>query len=472
VNWLRRILDSPWLYFGLAAVLLIVAVASQFEIHLPTRPQGSVADLRQLQDRDDLNVVFILIDTLRADRLGCYGYERDTSPTLDLIASTGVRFAHVQSQSSWTKSSMASLWTSSYPARAGILRYPDTVAQEALLPAEVLSAHGFKTAGIYRNGWVDPNFGFGQGFDIYLKPRPSLTPARFQRRNPSTSPLQGTDLDATESAIEFLRGHARDRFFLYVHYMDVHQYLYDDEAALFGTSLSDAYDNAIRWVDRNVSAVVGQLEEQGLLGKTLVVIAADHGESFYEHGEEGHARTLYREVTETPLILMPPFRIEGGLVVEHRVENVDIWPTVFDLLGIEAPAGADGESLVPLVEAAAAGDPGSDAEGSDITFAELDRSWGQNVPAIPSRPIVAMVDGNYRMIRHAYGKQRVELYDRSVDPLEQENIAGRDPELTRRLDDKIDAFLEQGPRWESKPVELDEMRFNQLRALGYFRDNK
>ncbi len=461
---MRKLLDSPWLYFGLAAVLLGVAVASQFEINLPTRPKGTVEDFRALRDRDDLNVILILIDTLRADRLGAYGYERDTSPVMDLLASTGVRFAHVQAQSSWTKSSMASLWTSTYPRVIGVLQYPDTVSQDATMPAEVFRDAGFVTGGIYRNGWVDANFGFDQGFEMYLKPRPSATPARFKRRNPSTHALQGTDLDVTESALEFLRGNQRGRFFLYLHYMDVHQYLYDDEAALFGTALPDSYDNAIRWVDRNVSAVLGFLEEFDLLKRTVVVIASDHGESFYEHGEEGHARNLYREVTETPLLLIPPFRLEPGIVVAAPVQNVDIWPTVFDLLGLPSPPAADGQSLLPLIERAGGLGPAGDGAAPRVTFSELDRSWGRGEG---TRIVVAMVDGNYRMVRHAYGDEILELYDRSQDPTEQRNLAEEDPELASRLLEKIDAYLARESRWEAHPVELDEMRINQLRALGY-----
>ena len=112
---LRRLLDSPWPYFIGAGLLLIAAIASQFEIRVPSRPEGRPADIATLRERDDLNVVFIVIDTLRADRLGAYGYERPTSQTMDTLASRGILFKNALSQSSWTKSSMASLWTSTLP---------------------------------------------------------------------------------------------------------------------------------------------------------------------------------------------------------------------------------------------------------------------------------------------------------------------------------------------------------------------
>jgi hypothetical protein len=235
---LRRIIDSPWLYFSLAGLLAVVAVLSQLEIHLPSRPFGEPEEIAELRERDEVNVLFVLIDTLRADRVGGYGYARPTTPTLDTLARYGVRFDRVEAQSSWTKASMASLWTGLYPMRTGVTRFRHALPAEAVHPAELFREAGFRTGGIWRNGWVANNFGFDQGFDLYVRPLPSRTAERFERRSPSTHPLQGNDFDATEAALEFMRAHAEERFLLYVHYMDVHQYMYDQEAAKlgFGTS--------------------------------------------------------------------------------------------------------------------------------------------------------------------------------------------------------------------------------------------
>ena len=461
---LRKILDSPWLYFCLAALILIVAVVSQFRVHLPSRPIGSVADLDRLRERDDVNVVFFLIDTLRADRLSCYGHERETTPVIDFLAKTGVRFAHVQSQSSWTKVSMASLWTGFYPRRTGIQRFQDALAPEATLPAEIFKAAGFRTAGIFRNGWLANNFGFAQGYDLYVQPRPSATPAKFERKSPSAPALEGTDWDATESAVEFISSHEHERFFLYVHYMDIHQYLYDVDSAKFGNGIKEAYDNALHWTDRNVSAVLGEIEGSGLFDRTVVVIASDHGEAFYEHGLEGHARNLYREVTEIPLIVVLPFRLEPGIVVETPVQNVDVWPTVLELLGLPALPNADGRSLVPLLHAAANGSDVPEDLAQRPSFAELDQSWGQTKH--PPKPIVAIVNGRHRMIQHLNNGE-VELYDHQVDPLEQTNLAESQSEAVEDLKGKVAVYLEKQASWEVPKIELDEMRKAQLQALGY-----
>jgi arylsulfatase A-like enzyme len=463
---LRRLLDSPRTYFVAAGLLLVAGVASQFEVNLPSRPKGGLAELEELRTRDDVNVVFILVDTLRADRLSAYGHERVTSPILDSVARTGVRFAHVQSQSSWTKASMASLWSGLYPRRIGVTRFDHSLSETATLPAEILRDAGFRTAGIYRNGWVDANFGFGQGFEIYLSPRPSATPLRMERgAGPSAAQLQGSDVDATHAAREFLRSHGHERFFLYLHYMDVHQYLYAEESGLFGTDIRDVYDNAIHWTDRNVSAVLAELDSRDLLDRTLVVIAADHGEQFYEHGGEGHAQNLYREVTETPWILVLPFRLDPGVVIEQPAQNVDVWPTVLDLLGFEFPGETDGRSMVPLIRAALGGPPPPEELLERRSFAELDRFWGK--ADMERIEFVSVVDGPYHLVEHFAKEPRVELYDRLTDPTEQRDVSRAHPDLVESLRESASAYRAHERIWDSPLVELDEMRIGQLRALGY-----
>ena len=141
--------------------MILAAVASQLELSRDARPLGTPADLEQLRERSDLNLLFVLIDTLRADRLSSYGYARETSPAIDELARTGIRFAQQQSQSSWTKCSMASLWTGLYPVRTGVTRAPEAVSPDARMPAEILRDAGYRTYAIWRNGWIGPVAGGG-----------------------------------------------------------------------------------------------------------------------------------------------------------------------------------------------------------------------------------------------------------------------------------------------------------------------
>jgi len=466
---LRRLLDSPATYFVGAGILFVLAVASQIEIQLPAREVEPPSEISKLRDRDDLNVVFVLIDTLRADRLGIYGYERPTSPVIDSLARSGVVFDHVYSQSSWTKSSMASLWTATNPANNGILRYKHALPPEATMPAEIFSQAGIRTAGIWRNGWVAPNFGFDQGFDMYVRPKPGQERAQIQRNTPGRNPLQGTDEDLVTSATEFLDTFGQERFFLYLHFMDVHQYLFDEEAAKFGTSYSDAYDQAINWVDRLVGVIVKRLGDLGILDRTVIVIASDHGEAFREHGSEGHARNLYREVVSVPLILSLPFALDPGVRVEETVSNIDTLPTLLDLLGLPALPNADGRSLVPLIEKAAGVEPSGPTEGLERTiYSQLDRRWGR--PSAESDPLVAVTDGSLRFFMPIRYPDHGALFDRDTDPDETQNLLESRPEDSAVLRALADAYLEGAKNpWgvEAKEVELDAMRLEQLRALGY-----
>ncbi len=464
----KRLLDRGWPWLLAAAVIVAAFLSTFVELHLPgdpdPRPVGSADDVARLRERKDLNVLFVLIDTLRADRLGSYGYSRDTSPRLDRLAASGVRFARHLAQSSWTKCSMASLWTGMYPARNGITRYDDVIPGEAKLAPEILKEAGFRTVGIYRNGWVAPTFGFEQGFDVYTRPTPRPLPPSIRVENPTVS-TRGTDEDAIAAALEFLRVYGDERWLLYLHLMDVHEYTYDQESALFGATYSDIYDNSIRWVDHVIGVLLDHLAEQGQAQKTLVVIGADHGEAFRERGLEGHARRVDRETTEVPLFLAFPFRLEPGGVVGVRTRNVDLWPTVLDLLGLEVPQGIDGRSLVPEIVASARGD--APRNGDRTAIAHLDQHWGQR--SREPAPAVAVAEGSLRYVRsHERGRRVEHLFDAGRDPRELDDRAAEDPETLERLRGVADAYLETLPPWEQTPKrELDELELNQLRALGY-----
>jgi arylsulfatase A-like enzyme len=464
---IRKLLDSPAFYFFLAGVLLVAALLSQFERVGADAPGGRVEDLRGLAARQDLNVVFILIDTLRADRVHSYGYARETSPTLDSLAARGIRFDDVESQSSWTKASMASLWTGMYPERTGVHLSSHALPVEAIMPAERFRDAGYRTAGIWRNGWVANNFGFDRGFDFYYRPSPNRPVNPVQVHNPSSRRLQGTDLDATQSAVEFILGNRNSPFFLYLHYMDVHQYLYSDSSPAYGSSLSDIYDSALHWTDQNIALLLETLRTEELLDKTILVIASDHGEAFFEHGGEGHARNLYAETQRVPLIIVPPFHLEPGVVVQEPVANVDLWPTILELVGLEELPHAQGHSLLPLILAAAgAGESQGELQGRPL-FAQLDRSWGRG--RAKSNAIVSMRKEPHRFIYYRNHPEAGELFDHSSDPREQQNLVLAEAETADAFRKSVEAFLaEPRPEWaENREVELDEMMRAQLRALGY-----
>jgi choline-sulfatase len=465
---------GPWPW--VAAAMLVAAYATfQWSrtpepiVNLP--PLGGADQIAALAQRKDVNVLFILVDTLRADRLHTYGYERPTSPFLDLVAREGVRFAHHMSQSSWTKCSMASLWTGLNPSRSGVTKFNDLIAPSAHMPAEILRDAGFRTAGLWRNGWVDGYHGFDQGFDVYTRPGLRPVPDRIRRENPTVS-YGGSDIDLVEESMEFLRLEGKKRWFLYLHMMDVHEYTYDIESAQFGTSSSDIYDNAVLHVDHTLDQLFGRLAAADLLKNTLVVITADHGEAHGERGQEGHARNVFPEVTNVPWLISFPFRLERPIVIDFKTANVDLWPTVLELLGLPAMENTDGRSRVPEILAAARGQTDPDPENA--TIAHLDQTWGQRVQT--TSPNVAVREGSYRYIqfRNPKGKIAEQLFDSARDAREVKNLLAADgtPEdkaVGERMRAQVESYLTSKPVWqgETKPLELDELQLNQLRALGY-----
>lgn len=467
----ESILSKRWPWILIAFIVLGVYASTFVEIRIPNdspyyeypdrRPIGDLDDIREFAERTDTNVLFLLIDTLRAHRMGMYGYERDTTPFLDRIADSGVLFKKNLAQSSWTKCSMASLWLGLYPPRAGITRFNQSIPPEAMMPAEIFQEAGFQTVGVYRNGWVSGYFGFDQGFDVYAKPSPRPVPASVRRMNPTLT-QHGTDIDNLETGAEFLRLHGDDRWLLYLHLMDVHEFVYDAESALFGTSNSDLYDNAVRHEDWVVQQIFEELDRLGQRERTLVVIASDHGEAFGERGSEGHARDVHRETTEVPLILSFPFRLEPGIQLTHRTANIDVWPTVFDLMGLGPLENQDGQSR--REEILAGGNSGEDSERS---FAYLDQSWGNEGRP---RPSVSITQGSLRyVIGNDRGRWLEWLFDSESDPTEMTNLIDEDPERSERFKKaavehgKLPAVWKDG----APELEIDEMELNQLRALGY-----
>lgn len=427
---------------------------------LDARETGTLEDVAGLASRSDLNVVFILIDTLRADRLGSYGYERETSPYLDYFAATGLRFARHRSQSSWTKSSMASLWTGLYPQRTDVLTYKDAVSPEAVLPAEIFADSGYKTVGIWRNGWVAPNFGFQQGFDYYVTPGARLAPSALRQRAVAGR-IDGTDIDVVYAGKEFLRANRDQRFFLYMHLMDVHQYISTEETAIFGDTYSDAYDNAIRWTDQQLGEFMAELSRLSLEDKTLVVFASDHGEAFGEHGSEGHARDVHYEVVVTPFILSFPFKLSPGIVVDQPTENVDVWPTVLELVGLPALPEADGKSRADWL----IGNRIADAD--PVGISHLDRSWGQ--PKIDANPVIGVSQGAHRLIHDVAHPEKDQLYRIAEDEVERVDVSAEEPDTLAKLRERAKLYLQGRTPWEggAPEIELDDLHLRQLRALGY-----
>jgi len=317
------------------------------------------------------NVILLSADALRADHLSCYGYHRETSPVLDEFAAESLRFANAYSASSHTREAVPALLTGQYPDVAVDSRYhlaSDTVAS-------TLSGEGFATAAFHSNPFVSRAYGFDRGFDhvdddLYLGQHKLIALAQRaldKLRNRHYARAE----EINERSLAWLDSlDAGESFFLWNHYMDTHgpyeppgeyatlftdrdvlgrepQSLYqraidrpesitDEERQL----LIDLYDGEVRYNDAQIGVLLDALRERGLLEESLVVVTADHGDAFGEHGYYEHPRYLHRELTHVPLFLRPPG--SDSQSVTSPVSTLDI---VASIEGATGRSNSDGKSL-------------------------------------------------------------------------------------------------------------------------------
>ena len=447
-----------------SATLLGVLAALGLACDRPAAP-AEIAERLSALGRP--NLVLIIVDTLRADFTTPYGFAQDTSPELAAWAQRGVLFERVLSQSSWTKMSVASLMTSLWPRSHGIREAQDGLAENAVTLAEVLRDAGYGTYGVQTNGWLHQSFGFHQGFDRYMFPKAGGHPRLGQ---PSLWPHADR---VVEEAVRLIDAHDRERpFFLYLHFMDVHEYAAPPSFKRFGTDSRGAYLAAIRWVDDAVERVREKLEAGGHLDRTVMLFGSDHGETFGEHGVHGHARNVLTPVVWVPLVVRLPFVVEPPVRVASQVRNVDVAPTLLALAGVEVPADFEGRSLVPLFTGTS--EPG-----------DLPNYAGLGVPLFPDASVQSAVsDGSWTYARNAtppeddpgaYEGKAIApgaeyLYDRRVDPGENVNLMRREAAEAERMRALLEAHLaEQGDGVVERGVRIDPGIADRLRAMGYLR---
>jgi arylsulfatase A-like enzyme len=415
----------------------------------PVPPETALAKLAQVGRP---NLVLILVDTLRPDWTAAYGFDPRISPELQRWAQRGVVFERVLAQSSWTKVSMASLLTSLWPRSHGLRTATDGLSEGAITLQETLREAGYRTYAVQSNGWLEQSFGFHQGFDHYVFPR-ALKLA--QKLGPSTVWPHGERV--YEEANRLIEAHdASHPFFLYLHFMDVHEYAAPPEFKSFGGGERGAYRAAIRWVDDVMERLRRRLEEVGLSERTVWIFASDHGEAFGENQARGHAHNVFTPVLHVPLVIRFPFAVEA-LRIRTQVRNLDIAPSLLDLAGVTIPASFEGESLLPLIDS-------PEPEPDRLSFAGLG-------PPIMSNAVeqVSVTDGAWTLARNLDDGAREFLFDRRVDPGEDANLIDLEPAEAARMRALLDAHLavEALPNTRATDVRIDPTIAERLRQLGY-----
>lgn len=469
-----------------------------FEIALTAEgPEGAVGfwsnPLVYGPRAEPFNIVMIVQDTLRADRLSAYGHTRPTSPHTDALAARGVLFENAFSQATMTRPSAASMMTGLYPTAAGVWGFRDVLSERYLTLAEVLRSQGFATAAFVGNPNAGPYAGVQQGFSVLVH--------RFggRAREPGERFLVQTAEDIlAERLFEWLAENRDRNFFLYLHLVDPHA-AYDApapydawyrEAPSAGTPVAPdpgldpkgvshptdegrrrLYDGEVRYNDEQIGRFLARLEADGLLDDTLVVMTSDHGEFLGDRDPElwRHRPPGYREVLHVPLILHYPDRLPQGERVSTNVQLIDLFPTLMELAEIERSQFLlQGESLLPVI----AGTQGDRIAISDEVVGR-DRSERQPWGSVFFR-------GRHYLDSRTFGATTgsptgPRAFDWRRDPGERVDLvpagdAPLQPRASRFLGDLVarNARIRENLRAPAKgPIELDSEVQEQLRGLGY-----
>jgi arylsulfatase A-like enzyme len=441
------------------------------------------------------NMILVLVDTLRVDYLGTYGFKGDVSPNIDKLAAESLRFTHYFSVAPWTKPSVASLFTSLYPQVHGITNHegkywgdgaPGTqvgvLPQAAVTLAERLRDRGYRTAAFVANPWLAKRYGFDQGFELYDDHESG------HRNNVS---------ELADDVMDWLgRLRPDEPYFLYLHVMDVHapysanrqdfNALRQSPSVATGRHLakmelpearytnlevtadwaSDAqrhelaywrtrYASGIRGFDRRFGALLDDLRRGGYIDRSYVMLTADHGEELYDHGDWSHGHNLYDHQTHVPFLVRKPGASGKGKTVDATVESVDLMPTLLEIAGAEPVPEIQGRDVSGLIS-------GWSGSGREAAFS----TGTQRFPGLYS-----WRTESHRLVFNADNGE-AKLFDLNGDPTEHNDMSMARPELVQEMRDHLMARIQESITHGSLRRETTDMTPEQqkrLRALGYLK---
>lgn len=424
------------------------------------------------------NVLLIVIDALRQDHLGCFGYKRNTSPNINALAKEGILFKHAYSNAPWTKPSVASLFSSLPPNKHTAVNKNDILPDEIPVIAEMLKNEGYHTfCFVGGNKFIGKRFNFHQGFDIYRNSR--INAAKL-----------------TKKFLSLISKPQGKRFFAYIHYMDVHLpynnnkyndtfvqkkgkhfFLpgkirakdcrklahFDKLSSMDKKHLVSLYDGQIRFVDENIKKIISVLKKNNMLNDTLVVITADHGEEFWEHNNYEHGHTLYNELIHVPLIITGNNLKKSE--VKRPVRLIDLLPTILKMVDVEsAHYNLEGARLFDKRE-------GKNNELETSIFA-MGTLYGDEKYCLirGDRKLIINTGEEEKKKNRLIGfrnKSKMEFYDITKDPLEKENLVNTEHKEVSRLKRILAEFINAQPMFKGKKAILDKETKEGLKSLGY-----
>jgi arylsulfatase A-like enzyme/Tfp pilus assembly protein PilF len=444
----------PGILAGMAAVAaLFYLLQGKWPIpgrHKPTAEVGRwIAPLKP----SDLNVLLFTLDTTRADHIGCYGYPMIRTPNIDGLAADGILFQNATSQCPLTLPSHSSMFTGTYPSFHGVRDNGGFYLEEGQVTlAEVAREAGWATSAFIGAFVLDSRWGISQGFDYYYD---NFDFAKYKKISLDSVQREGGEV--IKAFFEWFDKNAPQKFFSWIHLYDPHAPYEPPEP--FRTRYEGQeyglYDAEIAYADSLVGRVLEYLRGKGRLEKTVVVVVGDHGESLGEHQESAHGFFIYDATVSVPLIIRIPSAELRGKKIAAQVQNVDIMPTLCELLGLPVPKAVQGQSLLGLI--AGRKPKREHAAYSESYYPRYHYGWSE---------LKSLRTSRYKFIK----APRPELYDLTLDPRERDNLFGRDSSLADEFAGQLETLEKKTSQkgiGEKGPQQPDDDTREKLMALGY-----
>ncbi len=403
------------------------------------------------------NVLLITVDTLRADRLGCYGYRQIKTPNIDELARGGVRFDHAYAQVPLTLPSHAVILSGTYPMYNQVRDFTGVGLPASVgIVSEAFQRHGFATAAFVSAFVLDGSWwGLRRGFDVYDD---RFDPKQYETRNPGNIQRRGD-----ETVDQFLAWFAKrpsKPFFVWIHLYDPHS-PYDPPEPFRSQYAGHLYDGEIAYDDAQLGRVFKALQEAKVYDRTLITFLSDHGESLGEHGEGEHGFFLYNSTIQVPLIIKPARRLTGsqeGKTVEAVASTVDVAPTLLRLAGIDDPLFRQfqGRSLVPLLSGQPTAESRTRTAYAETLYPLNSFGWS---------PLKSLITPRYAYIE----APEPELYNLERDPAEKQNLYAQHRAEANSFKGQLDVFERRyagrAPTPSGQP--LSQETLEKLKSLGY-----
>jgi arylsulfatase A-like enzyme len=488
-------------------LLIVLALATAL-----SKPRPTMRGTEEVGTRNKPDILIVPFDALRADHMSAYGYHRRTTPAVEEFAREATLFLNPYAQSSWTRPSVATLFTGVQPATHQCHTVPTRLPEALVTLPEVLRENGYRTAVIARNALVSSAFGYGRGVDMMLTERPgpsgqTILGHILRQGSKRTSVLSfaftstqwfnaldlqpdrlARDDDIPGALFEWIDGLHGESYFAYLHFLSPHSpyacpaspsnrfrsaFAQSRSATIpprnHGIAPSAAserppsgevdalianYDQCVAYADSLFEQILVGLERRNLLQKTAIFLLSDHGEEFGELGTWGHGHSLHEGVIRVPLILSLPLRVRPGARVSKPVRLLDVPPTVLDLAGLPIPQSFQGASLLKAVE---------DEKPSKRTI------WAEIEYGPWLRSDALLVDAFKLIATQSGGKDSIQLFDLSKRSAEGRDVAALDPMRASAMRKTLEAMQQEAAmrRVAVKNAVIDPDTKERLRALGY-----